>query len=114
MVGVKGIVIGLCLGLLPLSAMGQGQAYWLPPAAGGGVAPSSPYTSGFSVQPQSFYSGAGAVSAPPSRPVCHAETCRSRSASSELARSKQQASWKQGPFAELKRSVCTETLTLKQ
>ena len=65
MVGVKGIVIGLCLGLLPLSAMGQGQAYWLPPAAGGGVAPSSPYTSGFSVQPQSFYSGAGAVSVPP-------------------------------------------------
>ena len=65
MVGFKGVVIGLCLGLLPLSAMGQGQAYWLPPAAGGGVAPSSPYTSGFSVQPQAFYSGAGAVSAPP-------------------------------------------------
>ena len=65
MVGFKGVVTALCVGLLPLSAMGQGQAYWLPPAAGGGVAPSSPYTSGFSVQPQSFYSGAGAVSAPP-------------------------------------------------
>jgi|EP00942_MAST-04A_sp_MAST-4A-sp1_P009166 hypothetical protein len=48
------IVLALCL-MLPLNTLGQGQAYWLPPAAGGGISPSSPYTSGYSVQPQAFY-----------------------------------------------------------
>ena len=46
---------------------GDDQAYWLPPASGapaagkggaGQAAPSSPYTSQYSVNPQSFYGGA--------------------------------------------------------
>ena len=48
------LLLALCL-LIPTSTLGQGQAYWLPPASGGGVSPSSPYTSGYSVQPQAFY-----------------------------------------------------------
>ena len=50
---------------------GDDQAYWLPPASGapaaggkggaGQAAPSSPYTSQYSVNPQSFYGGGGAA-----------------------------------------------------
>jgi hypothetical protein len=39
------LLLALCL-LIPTSTLGQGQAYWLPPAARGGISPSSPYTSG--------------------------------------------------------------------
>eukprot|EP00943_MAST-04B_sp_MAST-4B-sp1_P009370 g9370.t1 len=58
------LLLALC-SLIPSSTLGQGQAYWLPPAAGGGVSPSSPYTSGYSVQPQAFYSQAAPAAMQP-------------------------------------------------
>ena len=58
--------------MVKVQVKGDDQAYWLPPAsgapaAGGGgdkggamqPAPSSPYTSQFSVNPQSFYGAGG-------------------------------------------------------
>merc|ERR1712146_672078 len=54
---------------LKAKTKGDDQAYWLPPASGapaagkggaGQAAPSSPYTSQYSVNPQSFYGGAPA------------------------------------------------------
>ena len=57
------LLLALCF-TMPFKTFGQGQAYWLPPAAGGGISPSSPYTSGYSVQPQAFYGQQAAPAAP--------------------------------------------------